>query len=59
LNYLGSVFVPTDEQLSSIQEVINNFILKNLRISEQRLYLSPEKGGLGFFNFRAGHFRYK
>jgi hypothetical protein len=50
LNYLGSIFTPTEDQLSLMQQNINTFIRKNLRISEERLYLPPEKGGVGFFN---------
>jgi hypothetical protein len=43
LNYLGSVFGP------EIQSIINNFIRKNIRISDERIYLSPKRGGVGFF----------
>jgi hypothetical protein len=45
INYLGSVFRPTEEQLITFQEAINNFIRKNLKISETRMYLPPCKGG--------------
>jgi hypothetical protein len=50
LNYLGCIFTPTEEQLSTCQELMNNFIRKNIKISDCRIYLPPEMGGLGFFN---------
>jgi hypothetical protein len=50
LNYLGSVFVPDAITLQEIQSLINNFIRKNIRISDERIYLSPKLGGIGFFN---------
>jgi hypothetical protein len=53
INYLGSIFRPTDDQLITIQEVINNFIRKNLKISDNRMYLPPNKGGIGFFNIKS------
>jgi hypothetical protein len=49
LNYLGSVFVPDVTTLQEIQSLINNFIRKNIRISDERIYLSPKLGGIGFF----------
>jgi hypothetical protein len=50
INYLGCIFRPREAQLLKIQEVINNFVKKNLRIAENRIYLPVEKGGIGFFN---------
>jgi hypothetical protein len=50
INYLGCVFRPNDDQLSSMQELINNFIHNNLKISDTRMYAAPENGGVGFFN---------
>jgi hypothetical protein len=50
INYLGCIFKPTNIQMSTIQNMINCFIRKNIRISDERIYLSPAKGGLGFFN---------
>jgi hypothetical protein len=41
--------VPKAEQLELCQNMINNFIRKNLKISDCRLYLPPENGGVGFF----------
>jgi hypothetical protein len=52
INYLGSVFSPTDDQMRVMQESINNFIRKNLKISEERMYLPADKGGVGFFNIK-------
>jgi hypothetical protein len=50
INYLGCVFRPNDVQLTCMQELINNFIRKNQKISENRMYAAPECGGIGFFN---------
>jgi hypothetical protein len=44
LTYLGCIFRPTAEQLRLIQQCINNFIRKNLKISDARIYLPPSKG---------------
>jgi hypothetical protein len=52
INYLGSIIMPSDVQLCRMQTAINNFIKKNLRISDERVYLPVEKGGLGFFNIK-------
>jgi hypothetical protein len=50
LNYLGCVFEPDEATTERIQELINTFVRKNLKISECILYLPPENGGAGFFN---------
>jgi hypothetical protein len=34
LNYLGSVFAPDDITVHEIQSIINNFLRKNIRISD-------------------------
>jgi hypothetical protein len=52
LNYFGCIFSPTDEQLMSIQDAINSYIKKGLSISNERLYLRPESGGVGFFDIK-------
>jgi hypothetical protein len=52
INYLGSIFLPSEDQLNNMQALINNFIRKNLQISEERLHLPVECGGLGFFNIK-------
>jgi Reverse transcriptase (RNA-dependent DNA polymerase) len=50
INYLGCVFDFQEDDILGLQVIINNFIKKNLRIAENRVYLSPSEGGLGFFN---------
>jgi hypothetical protein len=52
LNYLGCVFQPDDNTLNNIQRVINHFVKKNLNISDTRLYLPQEHGGVGFFLYK-------
>jgi hypothetical protein len=49
LNYLGCVFIPPKQILDEIQEIINNFIKKNLKIAGDRITISSNLGGLGFF----------
>jgi hypothetical protein len=50
LNYLGCVFRPTEDQVARMQAVADNFVKKNMVVTNTRLYLPPEKGGIGFFN---------
>jgi hypothetical protein len=50
LNYLGCVFRPTEEQIARMQSVADTFVKKNCNISKSCLYMSPENGGIGFFN---------
>jgi Reverse transcriptase (RNA-dependent DNA polymerase) len=49
INYLGCILHISDELLNDIQQLINNFVRKNLRISEERMHADPGKGGLGMF----------
>jgi hypothetical protein len=51
INYLGCVFRTTDQQLNSIQEKLNSFVKKNLKISDERLYLQAEEGGVCFLTY--------
>ena len=47
INYLGC-FLPLDiTVLGEIQVILDGFVKKNLRVSNDRLYLQPEQGGLG------------
>lgn len=50
INYLGCVFVPTVDQLSQMQDIINNYIRRNLQISNDRIFLPPADGGIGIPN---------
>jgi hypothetical protein len=52
INYLGSILMPSEEQLHQMQSSINNFIRRNIKISDERIYLPVDKGGLGFFNIK-------
>jgi exonuclease III len=49
INYLGCFFTIEEGILNEIQALVNSFIKKNLSISDDRMYLPPELGGLGFF----------
>jgi hypothetical protein len=48
INYFGSIFLPSEDQLNNMQALINNFIRKNLQISDEQVQLPVECGGLGF-----------
>ena len=49
LNYLGCILTPSDNTIRHIQGIIDAFARKNLRISNKRLYMPAEVGGLGLF----------
>jgi hypothetical protein len=46
-NYIAEVITPTDNQLTVMQDIVNNFVLRGVPWSKDKLYDSPEKGGLG------------
>jgi hypothetical protein len=52
LNYLGCFLLPCEDDLKKIQMLINNYIRKNLKISDERIERVPELGGAGFFNLK-------
>jgi hypothetical protein len=52
LNYLGCFLLPNETVLKTLQTLINNFIRKNLKISDARIERSIELGGTGFFNIK-------
>jgi hypothetical protein len=49
LNYLGCFLTPGPELLYGIQELIDSFVIGNLKVSYERRYLPPELGGLRIF----------
>jgi hypothetical protein len=50
VNYIGCLMEPDPELLLDIQNLIDNFVCKGLRISKARLYQLPAYGGVGMFN---------
>jgi exonuclease III len=52
VTYLGEVVVPSDEQLNTMQNICNNFVLKGTPWAEDKLYLRPENGGLGLIKIK-------
>jgi hypothetical protein len=50
LNYLGSILSPSPNLLSSIQDTVDNFAKKSLRVASDRLYLPASHGGLGLIH---------
>ncbi len=50
INYLGCFLTPSRAVLDGLQEMLNDFSLHGLKVSKDRLYLPPEKGGLGLIH---------
>ena len=52
INYIGC-FLPLDEVIiAETQVILDGFVKKNLKVSNGRLYLTPEQGGLGCINLK-------
>jgi hypothetical protein len=49
INYVASVFLPTDEDLKRIENSMEQFVLKGITIAKDRVYLPVDRGGLGLF----------
>jgi len=47
LCYIGCVLPAPTIILGEIQQIIDNFVKKNLRCSSDRIYLEPKRGGMG------------
>jgi Reverse transcriptase (RNA-dependent DNA polymerase) len=52
LGYICSIVMPDDDILHNIQSLINNFVLGNVKVSRDRLYMDPASGGLGLINIK-------
>ena len=52
VNHLGCILMPLDCQLAKMQQIIDNFCIGPLNIGKDRLYLSPDMGGLGLISIR-------
>ena len=52
LNYIGCFLPAPDDKLQAIQRIINNYVKKNIRMAEDKIYLPPNLGGLGIFNIK-------
>jgi hypothetical protein len=52
LCYIGCFLPAPPDILDSIQNLLDNFVKKNLRVSGDRIYLSPDQGGLGCINLK-------
>jgi len=50
LNYLGCILKPSERVLKDLQNIIDGFATKNLKVAESRLYLPAKLGGLGLIN---------
>jgi hypothetical protein len=52
ISYVGAIVKPTDEQITTMQTIIDNFILGNMRFSKKFVNISVEKGGLGMIDVK-------
>ena len=50
ITYIGAILTPDADQLEEIQQLINNFVLRNMPLAKDRLYRAPGYGGLGLIN---------
>jgi hypothetical protein len=49
LNYYLSILTPHEEWLKNISAMVENFLTNGLNISKEKIYLEPERGGIGMF----------
>jgi hypothetical protein len=47
VNYFGSILLPDPALIIEMQTIMNNFCLQNISFAKDRLYLPPERGGMG------------
>jgi Reverse transcriptase (RNA-dependent DNA polymerase) len=52
INYIGCILTPSNASLDEIQALINGYVRKNLKISNERLYQELQLGGVGMFNLK-------
>jgi len=50
INYLGCFLNIPRASLQKIEEIIEKFVMGNLKIAKKRLYLKPEDGGIGLID---------
>jgi hypothetical protein len=53
VGYTGSIANPSNETICEIQNIMNKFVLGNMRVSKDRLYTDPDHGGLGLINIKS------
>jgi len=47
INYLGCILEPDPPSFKKMEKIIEKFVLKSLNVATSRLYIPPNKGGLG------------
>jgi len=52
LCYTGCFLPAPDNILNEIQVLLDNYVVRGLRVSKDRLYLDPSLGGLGCYNLK-------
>jgi len=52
IGYGACIFTPTAEQLTRMQDIVNNYVLGGIPVAKDRLYKRPRDGGLGLIDLR-------
>ena len=52
VNHLGCILMPLDHQINTMQDISDKFCVGTLKVSKERLYANPSKGGLGLIRIR-------
>jgi hypothetical protein len=52
INYLGCFLDISDDVITDIQNTLDSFVINTLKVSKERRYLPPERGGLGIFHLK-------
>jgi hypothetical protein len=50
INYLGCFLTPSRAVLDGLQSLLDDFALNGIRFAKDRLYIPPDKGGLGLIH---------
>jgi hypothetical protein len=53
VSYIGSISCPHSDVIEEIQNIMNRFVLGNLKVSRERLYTDPDHGGLGLIELKS------
>lgn len=52
ITYPGAILTPTDNQLTEMSEIIENFVTSSIVISKDRIYSPVRSGGLGLIGLK-------
>ncbi len=52
INYVASIFTPSDEQLAILESKMERFVTKGFSLAKDRIYAPTSEGGLGLFKLK-------